>query len=132
MAIAFMAILAGAIGERVERQSRRHSAVAAACDRSVQPVVVVVDRRLAALWLGAVFPCLALPLMFLLLPPKYTGTWYWIVAAALYALAKVLEHFDYAIYAMGHFVSGHSLKHLAAAAACYAILRHFQTRRAIA
>ena len=55
-----------------------------------------------------------------------------VVAAALYALAKVLEHFDGPIYAIGHIVSGHTLKHLAAAAACFAILRHFQTRRAIA
>jgi hypothetical protein len=55
--------------------------------------------------------------MFLLLAPKYTGTLYWIVAAALYALAKVLEHFDDAIYSIGHFVSGHTLKHLVAAAA---------------
>src|SRR6185503_4045933 len=68
------------------------------------------------------FPCLALPLMFLLLPPKYSGTLYWIVAAALYALAKVLEHFDHAIYSIGHFVSGHTLKHLVAAAACLAVL----------
>jgi len=78
------------------------------------------------------FPCLALPLMFLLLPPKYTGTPYWIVAATLYALAKVLEHLDGAIYSTGHFVSGHTLKHLAGAGACFAILRHFQTRRPIA
>ena len=77
-------------------------------------------------------PCLALPLMFLLLSPKYTGTSYWIVAAALYAPAKVLEEFDRAIYEPGHFVSGHTLKHLAAAAACFAILRHFLTRRPIA
>jgi len=28
-------------------------------------------------------------------------------------------------------VSGHTIKHLAAAAACYAILRYFQTRRPI-
>src|SRR5262244_3087257 len=36
------------------------------------------------------FPCLALPLLFLLFPPKYTGTSYWIIAGALYALAKAL------------------------------------------
>jgi hypothetical protein len=132
MAIAFMAILAGAIGERV---SAKAGAIL------LWPLLAIGVFSLLWWWwtddlrlYGWVqfFPCLALPLMFLLLPPKYTGTWYWIVAAALYALAKVLEHFDYAIYAMGHFVSGHSLKHLAAAAACYAILRHFQTRRAIA
>ena len=66
-----------------------------------------------------------------LLPPKYSGTPYWIVAAALYVLAKVLEHFDGAIYSIGKLVSGHTLKHLAAAAACFVVLRYFQTRRLI-
>ena len=39
------------------------------------------------------FPCLALPVMFLTLPAKYTGTSWWFVAGALYALAKVFEAF---------------------------------------
>ena len=70
--------------------------------------------------------------MFLLLPPKYSGTFYWLVAAALYALAKLFEFYDSAIYSAGSIVSGHTLKHLAAAAACVAILRYFQKRRPIA
>ena len=75
---------------------------------------------------------MTLPLMFLLLAPKYTGTGYWLVAAALYVLAKLFEYLDAPIYSIGHVVSGHTLKHLAAAAACFAILRYFQTRRPIA
>jgi hypothetical protein len=51
--------------------------------------------------------------------------------AALYVLAKLLEFYDGTIYAAGHILSGHALKHLAAAAGCVAILRHFQTRRPI-
>lgn len=77
------------------------------------------------------FPGLAVLLLFLLYPPKYTGTRYWIAAGALYALAKVFEFTDEPIYSVGNFLSGHSLKHLAAAAACFAILRYFQTRRLI-
>jgi len=77
------------------------------------------------------FPGLALFLLFLLYPPKYTGTNYWIVAVGLYALAKVLEFSDNAVFSAGYLVSGHTLKHLAAAAACLAILRYFQTRRPI-
>jgi hypothetical protein len=77
------------------------------------------------------FPGLAVLLMFLLYPPKYTGTRYWIVAGALYALAKVFEFTDAAIYSAGYFLSGHTLKHLAAAAACFAILRYFQNRQPI-
>jgi Ceramidase len=78
------------------------------------------------------FPCVALPLLFVLYPPKYSGTRYWIIAAALYALAKVFEFSDFAIFSTGDVLSGHTLKHLAAAAACFAILRCFQTRRLLA
>jgi hypothetical protein len=74
----------------------------------------------------------ALPLIFLLFPPKYSGTFYWLIAAALYALAKLFEFYDGAIYSAGSILSGHTLKHLAAAAACVAILRYFQTRQPIA
>jgi hypothetical protein len=77
------------------------------------------------------FPGLAVLLLFLLYPPKYTGTFYWITAVALYALAKVFEFSDGAIYSVGYLLSGHTLKHLVAAAACFAILRYFQTRRPI-
>jgi hypothetical protein len=132
MALAFMAILASVVGERVNAKA---GAVL------LWPLLAIgVFSLLLWRWSGDLrlygwvqfFPCLALPLMFLLLAPRYTGTHYWIVAAALYALAKALEHFDRAIYSTGHLVSGHTLKHLAAAAACFAILRHFQTRRPIA
>ncbi len=78
------------------------------------------------------FPFLALPLMFLLFAPKHTGTSYWLIAAALYALAKLLEFYDHAVYSVGSIVSGHTLKHLAAAASCFVILKYFQTRRPIA
>ena len=77
------------------------------------------------------FPCVALPLIFLLFPAKYTGTGYWFAAAGWYVLAKLLEHFDAAVYAALHVMSGHPLKHLAAAIACYSILRAFETRRPI-
>lgn len=77
------------------------------------------------------FPGLAVLLLFVLYPPKYTGTWYWVTAAGLYVLAKVFEFLDREIYSAGYLLSGHTLKHLAAAAACFAILRNFQTRRLI-
>ena len=77
------------------------------------------------------FPGLAIILLFLLYPPKYTGTSYWISAGVLYALAKVFEFTDEAIFSVNGLLSGHTLKHLAAAAACFAILRYFQTRQTI-
>jgi hypothetical protein len=70
-----------------------------------------------------------LPLMFWLFPPKYTGTGYWFAAAGWYVLAKVFEYTDAAVYSAGYILSGHTLKHLAASAACYAILRAFESRQ---
>jgi len=132
MALTFMAILSVAVEERV-------SPVAGSI--MLWPLLAVAifslwrwrwtdDLRLYA-WVQF-FPCVALPLLFLLSPPKYTGTSYWLIAAGLYVLAKVFEFYDHAIYSVGFIVSGHTLKHLAAAAACFAILRYLQTRRPIA
>jgi hypothetical protein len=132
MAISFMAILAITIEERVD--TRTGSLL-------LWPLIAIgVFSLLLWRWTGDLrlyvwvqfFPCLALPLMFLLLPPKYSGTFYWLIAAALYAFAKLFEFYDGAIYSAGAIVSGHTLKHLAAAAACVAILRYFQKRQPIA
>jgi hypothetical protein len=48
----------------------------------------------------------------------------WLAATfGTYALAKVAEHFDAAIYAATGFVSGHSLKHVLGALAVFWALR---------
>jgi len=130
--LCFMAIFALAIEERV---SARVGAVLLWPLLAVGVFSLLLwrwtnDLRLYA-WVQF-FPCLALPLLFLLFPAKYTGTSYWIVAAALYVLAKLAEYQDRTIYSAGSIMSGHTLKHLLAAAACFAILRYFQTRRPIA
>jgi ceramidase len=129
MAISFMAILANAIEERVD---------AKAGVILLWPLVAVgVFSILLWRWTGDLrlygwvqfFPGLALPLLFVLFTPQYSGTSDWLFAAALYALAKVFEFYDHFI-SIGT-ISGHTLKHIAVAAACFVILRHFQTRRPI-
>jgi len=87
------------------------------------------DLRLYA-W-AQFFPFIALVLILHFFPPKYTGSSYWIAAAALYALAKLFEYLDAEIYSFGSILSGHTLKHLAAAGAGFAILRLFQVRHPI-
>ena len=77
------------------------------------------------------FPGVALMALFALYPARYTHAHYWLIAAALYALAKLFEFTDYPIYSLGHLLSGHTLKHLSAAAACFVILRYFELRRSI-
>jgi predicted membrane channel-forming protein YqfA (hemolysin III family) len=49
-------------------------------------------------------------------PARCPGTPHVIAALIAYAVAKIFEAEDQAIYDFGHFVSGHTLKHLAAAA----------------
>ena len=71
-------------------------------------------------------------LVILLLPPRYTRGSDLAIVAAFYVLAKILEASDSQIFSAGHVVSGHTLKHLAAALAGYWILRMLQLRLAIA
>jgi hypothetical protein len=130
--LGFMAILASIIEERV---SARAGAILLWPLLATGVFSLLLwrwtdDLRLYA-WVQF-FPILALPLLLLLFAPKYTCSYYWVIAAAFYALAKLLEHYDRAVYTAGSILTGHTLKHLAAAAACFVILRYFQVRRPIA
>ncbi|XP_047338913.1 uncharacterized protein LOC124942443 [Impatiens glandulifera] len=61
-------------------------------------------------------PCIAIPVMAIVLPPMYTYSSYWLWAAGFYLLAKVEEALDEQIYGWTfNIVSGHTLKHLCAA-----------------
>lgn len=70
-------------------------------------------------------------LMALLFPKRYTRTGDLGLVIGFYALAKLLELLDKQAFDAVHFVSGHTLKHLAAAAAGYCILRMLQKREPI-
>jgi hypothetical protein len=131
MAISFMAILAIAIEERVDR---RAGAILLWSMTTIGVFSLLLWRWTGDLRLYAwvqFFPCLALPLVFLLFAPRFSGTIYWLIAAAFYALAKLFEFYDSAIYSAGTVLSWHTLKHFAAAAACGVLLRYFQERQLI-
>jgi len=130
MSLCFMGILAVFIEERLD---------ATAGAAMLWPLVAVGILSLV-LWRSTgdlrlygwvqFFPCVAMPLLMLVSPAKYTGTSYWVLAAFLYGLAKLFEAADHTVDS--HFIlSGHTLKHLFAAAASFAILRHFQIRQPI-
>jgi len=70
-------------------------------------------------------------LLALLLPTPYTCGSDLLLIAGFYVLAKILETLDKQIFSLGHIVSGHTLKHLAAAMAGYMILRMIKNRRPI-
>jgi hypothetical protein len=71
---------------------------------------------------------LVLLLLVALFPPRYTRGADLIVSLLIYALAKVLEAADGPIFNLGGVVSGHTLKHITAAASAYWILRMLELR----
>jgi hypothetical protein len=130
MSVAFMAVLAYVVEERIDERIGRMLLWPLVLLGIVSLLVWIRtdDLRLYA-WVQF-FPTVMLPLMFWLLAPKYSGTPYWFAAAGLYVLAKILEYADGAIYqATGHLMSGHALKHVAAAGACYMVYLAFTRRR---
>jgi hypothetical protein len=75
------------------------------------------------------FSPVLLALIIGLFQPRYSGIGYLAGAFGLYVVAKLFEEYDYSIFRhLDRLVSGHSLKHVTAAFACYAILRMLQTR----
>jgi hypothetical protein len=131
MAVAFMGLFGAVITERIGRKIGRIL---------LMPLVVLgVGSSLYWAWtddlrlyyLVQFYPMLAMPLMLLLFPSVYTGTVWLFAALGCYVLAKFAEHpFDATIFhATGHLVSGHTLKHLLAAAAVYCVLHMLRFRR---
>lgn len=67
-------------------------------------------------------PLLMLPVLWLLFPGARQDRGYLLAALALYTVSKLAEHFDRAVFGLtGEIVSGHSLKHLLAATALFAV-----------
>jgi hypothetical protein len=131
MSVAFMAILANVIEERIDERAGKLLLWPLVALGVVSLLIWLTTDDLRLYGWVQFFPCVVLPVIFLVFPPKYTGTNYWFVAAGFYFLAKLLEHFDAVIDAAIGF-SGHPLKHVAAAGACYAIYLAFRDRKPIA
>lgn len=72
------------------------------------------------LYLMVQFYTLLLILLILwLFPARYTRGVDLVVAMGFYVLAKIFEVLDRQIFNLGHIVSGHTLKHLAATLGIY-------------
>lgn len=75
-------------------------------------------------------PLIVIPMMLWLLPARYTGLKYIGYTLGWYILAKLLEHFDDAIFNLtANTVSGHTLKHIAAAMGVYTLLLYVKKRQ---
>jgi hypothetical protein len=136
MTIAFMGLFAGMIGERVSVRAGAWL---------LWPLVWLGFASVLAWHLGEqrdagdlrlygfvqFYPLVTIPLLMYLFPARYTRAGDIIIALGWYLLAKVLEVgvIDHGIYNAGHVVSGHTLKHLAAAMATYWLYRMVRLRR---
>ncbi|MDE3201730.1 MAG: alkaline phytoceramidase [Acidobacteriota bacterium] len=131
-----MALVAAVIAERVD----------AGLGLSLLPVLMAIGGASVLQWYwservgagdmrfyAAVQAYAVLVILFaLFLPGRYTRGWDFGVVFGLYAVAKVFELCDGWIFRELHVVSGHTLKHLAAAMAGYWILRMLVKREPVA
>ncbi len=76
------------------------------------------------------FPILIIPLIFVLFrnPENNKGLFLLVWVIVWYLVAKLLETFDSGIYTYTNFISGHSLKHIAAAIATLYMVRFFEAK----
>ena len=78
-------------------------------------------------------PLVLIPFIFWLFPARYNGLKYLGYTLGWYVLAKLLEHFDEDIFTLlKTTISGHSLKHIAAAMAVYTMFLYVKKRESIA
>jgi hypothetical protein len=136
MTLAFMGLVSAMIAERVSATAGFY----------LLPLLLLIGAGSVVLWWysetrGAgdlrfyaavqVYAVLVLPVL-LLLPARYTRGSDFAVIFGLYVLAKIFESTDRQIFSLDRdTISGHTLKHLAAGAAGFWILRMLRMRQPI-
>jgi hypothetical protein len=137
MTLGFMSVLAAVVSERVSLGIGSRLLIPLLLLGLLSVLYWHVTERLGAgdlrpYALVQFVPLILIPLMLLLFPPRYTRGAEMVGALLLYGAAKLLETADGWILSIGHVVSGHTLKHLVAAAATWWILSMLVRRRAVA
>lgn len=133
MSVAFMALFAAVIGERINARAGRvllfpFVAVGLVSVLYWHETEKVGAGDLRLYYFVQFFPMLALPLILLLFPSRYTRTGDLWAALGLYALAKAVEIYDGEIFAAVRIMSGHTLKHLLAAGGAFAVVHMIMKR----
>jgi Ceramidase len=135
MTIAFMSLLAAQVNDRVDARAGIALLLPLLL---VGAASVIYWRATERAGVGNVMPYGVLQgysvVVLLLLarqPSRYTrgNDLYWIFAG--YVIAKLLETFDRPLLALGELVSGHTLKHVAAALAALVVCRMLYLRTAL-
>jgi hypothetical protein len=139
MTVAFMGFFASMIGERIGVRAGARLlgplvwlGIAGVLTWHLGEQRGVGDLRLYGL--VQFYPLLTIPLLIYLFPARYTRAGDVFVALGWYLLAKGLEvgFVDHGLFAAGRLVSGHTLKHLAAALGAYWLFRMVRYRRPVA
>lgn len=134
MAIAFTALFAAMIAERISVYWSRmlllplvFAGVASVVAWRLSEERGAGDLRIYLF--VQLFPMLALPLMMLLFPPRYSRSGELFVVVLVYAAAKALEHYDLQVWQLtSKTVSGHALKHVVGAASTWFVLDMLKKR----
>jgi len=133
MTVAFMSLLPAMVAERITVRAGNLLLVPLV----VLGIASVAYWRWSALagvenlrpYMAVQFGSIALILAIALLHrSRYTHGGVIFAVAAAYGVAKVVESLDLEIYALGHWMSGHTLKHFAAAAGIYLLLKSLERR----
>ena len=74
-------------------------------------------------------PMMLIPAILLLYRSAFDSTGFYWVAIGLYALAKIFEQMDVAIFGFGDAISGHSIKHIAASLVPLVLINGIRNRR---
>lgn len=137
MTLVFMALFSTIIAERIHLQAGLY----------LLPILLIAGIGSVIYWdvtesaghgdlrpyvLVQFLPALAIPIILTLFPPRYTGGRYLLAMIACYGLAKLCELYDPEVYALtAHFVSGHTLKHLASALGALGLVKYIRNRQRI-
>ena len=118
----FPTVFAVVIGDRVSGAAGRVLLAPLALGAVASVLWWQATDDLRAYALAQFLPMLLIPLMLVLLPGRRLAAPL-VGGIALYAIGKLTEVTDHALFALGGLVSGHTLKHLLAAAAAAMIAR---------
>lgn len=138
MAIGFMALVAALVAERINVKLGVNLVVPLAALGVASVLYWSVTqahgrgdlRPYALTQFGSL---LVLLLLLALFPPRYTRGADFVVSLGIYGLAKLFEAADRPVFSfLGGIVSGHTLKHIAAAISTFWILRMLQLRIRVA
>jgi hypothetical protein len=119
MTVVFMSLFASTLGERFSPRIGKLLLFPLLTLGAASVVIWRMSDDLRLYGIVQFYPMIAIPLLLILLPPRYTLSGGLLVTVALYGVAKLLETFDSSLAALIS-TGGHPWKHLAAAGALLA------------